>query len=202
MATNRRLVTAENSGKLYSTPRWATRALLERETFDPRYVHEPCCGQGAISNVMEEYGYSVYSSDITTYDYVDQHEQSDFMNWTEDKMPIYNIVTNPPYSIATDFTHRALKLARNKVCLLLRLAFLEGVERYHTLFSKDEPSRVHVFSERVSMYPDGQEKDSGGTTAYGWFVWDRKAKARGTEIHWIEPGYKPKGRKNDNHKTE
>ena len=79
--------------------------------------------------------------------------------------------------------------ARRKFALLLRLAFLEGVNRANTIFTRTPPSRVWVFSERITFYPQGVDPKGSGTTAYAWFVWDKEA-PNGTELKWFKPGYK------------
>jgi hypothetical protein len=81
-----------------------------------------------------------------------------------------------------------LEKADRKFALLLRLAFLEGANRQRTIFSKSPPSRVWIFSERITFYPANAVQKGSGTTAYAWFVWDKDAS--GTELKWFEPGYK------------
>ena len=71
--------------------------------------------------------------------------------------------------------------SRRKFALLLRLAFLEGANRANTIFNKCPPSRVWVFSERITFYPANAVQKGSGTTAYAWFVWDKDAPS-GTEL--------------------
>lgn len=73
-----------------------------------------------------------------------------------------------------------------------RLAFLEGANRARTIFKITPPSRVWVFSERITFYPSGIEPKGSGTTAYAWYVWDKDATPGLTELKWFEPGYKAK----------
>jgi len=47
----------------------------------------------------------------------------------------------------------------------LRLAFLEGANRANTIFHKAPPSRVWVFSERITFYMKGAQVAGSGTTA-------------------------------------
>jgi hypothetical protein len=82
-------------------------------------------------------------------------------------------------------------IAKRKFALLLRLAFLEGASRAKTIFTDNPPSRVLVFSERITFYPSGAEPKGSGTTAYAWFVWDKDAPGL-AELKWIKPGYKAK----------
>jgi hypothetical protein len=106
--------------------------------------------------------------------------------------PFPNVVTNPPFNLAEDILAHALGLAERKVCMLLRTAFLEGRRRFETIYKSTPPSRLIVFSQRLSMYPAGSVVEGGGTTSYSWFVWDKSDESRETRVTWIEPGMKPR----------
>jgi hypothetical protein len=167
----------------FPTPRWATFALIDNERFEGD-IWECACGDGAMSKVLEETGRDVFSSDLYERGYGESGH--DFLNT---KRRADNIVTNPPYNSAEGFVTAGVRLARSKFALLLRLAFLEGANRANTIFSQSPPSRVWVFSERITFYPIGVEPKGSGTTAYAWFVWDKAAPGR-TELKWFKPGYK------------
>jgi hypothetical protein len=47
----------------YATPNWVTEALLRHVRFRGP-VWEPCCGDGAMSTVLEAHHYKVVSTDI------------------------------------------------------------------------------------------------------------------------------------------
>lgn len=87
--------------------------------------------------------------------------------------------------------------SRRKFGLLLRLAFLEGANRQKTIFAKTPPARIWIFSERITFYPAGAVQKGSGTTAYAWFVWDKQATDRKTELRWLPPGYKARYSKAD-----
>lgn len=167
----------------FPTPRWATFALMDNEKFRGD-VWECACGDGAMSRVIEETGNSVFSSDL--YDRGFGEAGHDFLSTNKTSE---NIVTNPPYNAAEGFVKSGIANARHKFALLLRLAFLEGANRANTIFSRTPPSRVWVFSERITFYPSGVDPKGSGTTAYAWFVWDKDA-ASGTQLRWFKPGYK------------
>jgi hypothetical protein len=137
-----------------------------------------------MSRVLEETSCIVPSSDL--YDRGSGEPGIDFLTA---ERPAKNIITNPPYNSAEGFVRNGVRLAEKKFALLLRLAFLEGAKRARTIFTECPPSRVWVFSERITFYPTGVEKRETGTTAYAWFVWDKDAPS-GTNLHWFEPGYK------------
>lgn len=167
----------------FPTPRWATYALIDNEQFKGN-IWECACGDGAMSRVLEDTNRPVRSSDL--YDRGFGDIGVDFLSASRGAD---NIITNPPYNSAETFVANGVKLAKRKVALLLRLAFLEGANRARTIFSSCPPSRVWVFSERITFYPVGVEVRGTGTTAYAWFVWDKDA-AMGTELRWLKPGYK------------
>jgi hypothetical protein len=167
----------------FPTPAWATHALADNEKFDGD-IWESACGNGAMSEVLAMYGSRVDSSDL--YDRGYGEAGVDFLSCTRRAS---NIITNPPYNSAEGFVRSGLEKADRKFALLLRLAFLEGANRQRTIFNQTPPSRVWIFSERITFYPANAVQKGSGTTAYAWFVWDKDAPGR-TELRWFEPGYK------------
>lgn len=190
MITNKRKVTTDGPD-YYPTPEWGTKALLKYETFTGNIL-EPCCGDGAMAEVLKETNCEIFASDIYDRGYGDV---CDFFNIKE---KYDNIITNPPYNIAENIIEHALAIANVKVCMLVRTAFLESISRYKRFYSKNPPNRVYVFSERLSMYPAGNTITGGGTTSYSWFVWDFTSKNNTTELKWIAPGLKPRIKKKNN----
>jgi len=175
---------ADVSGPDYfPTPAWATHALIDNEKFTGD-IWECACGDGAMSKVLALPGNRVISSDLYRRGFGEAGV--DFMSADRSAA---NIVTNPPYNSAEGFVASGTKKAQRKFALLLRLAFLEGANRANTIFSRTPPSRVWVFSERITFYPANAEVKGSGTTAYAWFVWDRDALGQ-TELKWLKPGYK------------
>jgi len=172
-----------NGPDFFPTPAWATHALIESEDFKGD-IWESACGNGAMSKVLEQTGQSVISTDLFDRGYGDAG-----IDFLKPRRRAANIVTNPPYNAAEGFVRSGIKASDNKFALLLRLAFLEGANRQRTIFTDAAPSRVWVFSERITFYPAGAVQKGSGTTAYAWFVWD-KDHAGSTELKWLRPGYK------------
>jgi hypothetical protein len=168
----------------FPTPAWATYALIDNEPFEGE-IWEPACGDGAMAEVLGLFGNHVTATDL--YDRGFGESGVDFLK--SDRIAD-NIVTNPPYNSAEGFVRTGTTHARGKFALLLRLAFLEGANRYNTILSKNPPNRVWVFSERITFYPAGAIHRGTGTTAYAWFVWDKAAGNSTAELRWIKPGYK------------
>jgi len=165
----------------YPTPPAAISALLAVERFDGRIL-EPCCGDGAISRVLEEAGYEVHSTDLIDRGY--GVGGLDFLSPAYPATGCENIVTNPPYRLALEFVEKSLSLTSGKVAMLLRLAFLE-TERRRKLFERTPLARVHVFSRRITMHPAGIPRNQGkGMIAFAWFVWDHRHLGAPT-VNWI-----------------
>lgn len=118
------------------------------------------------------------------------------------------ILGNPPFNEAEAHVRRALSLARHGVGFLLRLAFLEGLERAE-FWREHRPSEVYVFRTRPSfreLYEDGtvgrlrkRDRDTGevvtkggkpvlvgcDSCAYGWFVW-RLGVTHEPVLRWLD----------------
>jgi hypothetical protein len=168
---------ARESNDFYPTPPYATHALLEREIFQGS-IWEPACGDGAISEILLDAGYSVKSTDLHDRGYGGYG--FDFLKWTENAD---NIITNPPYKLAQEFVEHALICANDKVAMLLKLNFLEGQAR-NDFFKRTPLKTVYVFSKRLS-FDKGNEKGKGnGVLAYAWFVWKNGYEGK-PQIDWI-----------------
>jgi hypothetical protein len=167
----------------FPTPAWATHALIENEHFEGD-IWESACGNGAMSEVLALTGCKIFSSDL-----IDRGYGEGGVDFLQSDRIHDNVVTNPPYNAAEGFVSAGLRASRRKFALLLRLAFLEGANRRETIFIRNPPSRVWVFSERITFYPAGAVQKGSGTTAYAWFVWD-KSESGSTELKWLPTGYK------------
>ena len=138
---------------------------------------------GHLSEVFRKRGYEVRSTDLVYRGY---GEQKDFLYFNDEEWD-GDIITNPPYRLACEFIYKALECVGGgcKVCMFLRLQFLEGQER-RRLFREFPPKVVYVFSSRILCAKDGDfENDKyGSAIAYAWFVWEKGYKGY-TIIRWI-----------------
>lgn len=174
-----------NALDYFPTPPWATRALCEwlsRRRNRPASVWEPACGEGHMSRVLAEYFEVVISSDVHPYGF---GEVGDFL-WPSDVMEDW-IITNPPFALADQFAHVALRRARHGVALLVRTTFLEGIGRYNDLFSINPPTDILQFAERVPMHKGRLTEEGSTATAYCWLVWRKTPKLLEPRFHWIPP---------------
>ena len=162
----------------YPTPDNATQSLLDRQKFEGN-IWECACGNGAMSKLMINNGYDVYSSDLINRGYGETG--IDFLQSTRQAD---NIVTNPPYNLATEFTTHAFTLARKKVVMLSKISYLEGVKRREQIFNKRKLEKVLIFSRRVPFKKESSNKLAGGLMAFGWFIYDVNYNGLPT-IDWI-----------------
>jgi len=168
----------------YATPPDAVKELLKREKFNT-YIWECAVGGGHIADVLKEYGYKVKSSDIIDRGYADT-EIADFLLTERDKNDFSrDIITNPPYSMASEFVKHALDISMDstKVAMFLKIQFLESKKRYE-LFKKYPPKRVYVFVNRVNCGKNGVFGKESSAVCYCWFVWEKGFKDKPT-IDWI-----------------
>lgn len=97
-----------------------------------------------------------------------------------------DIVTNPPYKFAKEFVLQALKIVEKnkKVCMFLKLLFLEGKERKE-MFKEFPPKTIYVCSGRIKCALNGDFEATGQSAAcYAWFVWEKGFTGKPT-IEWI-----------------
>lgn len=187
----------------FPTPPWATRALCEHvlagngwrlDQLREMAVWEPACGAGDMARPLSEYFRSVYATDVHDYG-GSQDRRCDFLlSW--DYAPHVRrgryswIITNPPFRQAEAFARRARELAGVGVALLLRVAILEGVGRWDSLYRSAEtrPAIVAPFAERVPMFKGRLDPAGSTATAYCWLVWRTDGHAdHASRIVWIPP---------------
>lgn len=168
----------------YATEPKAVELLLEVEKFSEN-IWEPACGEGHISKVFEKHGYNVKSTDLIDRGY---GEQQDFLFFNDNKFD-GDIITNPPYAMATEFIYKALELIPegNKVAMFLKVQFLEGKER-KVLYKNHPPKIIYVSSSRLLCAKnaefDKMIEGGGSAVAYAWFIWQKGYKGE-TIIKWI-----------------
>lgn len=158
----------------YATPPRAIDDLLSIVRLDEK-IWEPACGGGHLSSRLKERGYRVYSSDLIDRGYEGFDEQYDFINGKPKKFN-GDIVTNPPFKYASDFIIRSLDSIKDghKVCMFLKLQFLEGQTRKKELFSRRELKHIFVYSKRITTAKNGDfDKYKSTALCNAWFVWEK-----------------------------
>ncbi|MCK9601469.1 MAG: adenine-specific methyltransferase EcoRI family protein [Sphaerochaeta sp.] len=178
--------TSENRERVdndyYATPEASVKALLEREAITYP-VLEPACGDGAISRLLTggrvassdliDRGFGVGGIDFLTNDWNDTHQ---------------TVITNPPFSLFTEFVKKGLEVAQEKLILFGKLQALEG-EKRGTYLATTPLRTVYVFKKRQNPLRNGVAVDENGkpwasTMAFAWFVWEKGYIGKPT-IEWI-----------------
>lgn len=168
----------------YATDPIAAELLLQQEEF--YNIWECASGENHLADVFKRHGHDVRTSDIVqrtptteVYDFLSMDNTS----WRGD------IVTNPPYRLATEFIYKALSIIRegNKVAMFLKLQFMEGKGRKR-LFTNFPPKVIYVSSSRINCAMNGNfeglRTTGGSAVAYAWYVWEKGYKGP-TIIKWI-----------------
>lgn len=183
--------------EFYPTPEWCIHRLLDRclesHELDKGTFLEPAYGEGAIpqafasykeridgvewfgidiepdTRTMKESAGNVVCDDYTTY-LIARHT---------DKFRLFPkrfdlVITNPPFSLATEYLINSLQVATG-VFMLLPITWLASAKRHH-LITKSTPD-VFLLPDRVSFTNDGQSN----SVEYAWFYWDSvKPKSKGS----------------------
>ncbi len=146
----------------YPTPTECTVALMNFMKFPKMRIWEPCCGDGAISKVLLEYGHDVFSSDIHT----DYGEEMDFFFVRE--VGCDAIITNPPFNLSEEFIIKSIQTC-DIVCMLLKSQYWHAKKR-QSLFNKSVPEWVLPLTWR----PDFTNGGNGSPTMdMCWTVWTK-----------------------------
>ena len=131
-------------------------------------IWEPACGDGAMSRVFEDQGYSVHSTDLVDRGY--GASGIDFLKTTHSdvgRMDIGAIITNPPFGdLAAQFIEHAHYLEVPYIALLLKSHY------FHTQNRLELRRRFPL----ARVYPIGWRLDFTGQGAphmdCSWFIWD------------------------------
>ena len=186
MGANNHTNVEREKDDFYATPPLAIKELINNLQLFNTNIWEPCCGMNHITNILREKNYKVRTSDIVDRVNDGTVEIIDFLNcnekWDGD------IVTNPPYKLATEFVYKALDVVNTgcKVAMFLKLTFLETKKRKE-LFEKYTPKYVYVSSSRLGCSQTGEFDETGNTgsaIAYCWYIWE-KGYTGDTILRWF-----------------
>jgi hypothetical protein len=167
----------------YATPDWVTEALLRHIRFRGP-VWEPCCGDGAMSNVLAAHGYEVVSNDIAERGF--GIPGIDFLACREVPDGCRSIVTNPPYgdtgshkgqeksSVAMlAFLRHSLGLVasvQGQLALLVRLQWIAGRRAADVLSAAPFAATV-VLTRRIQWFAMG-DRTEHAQHHHAWVVFD------------------------------
>ena len=163
----------------YATQPTAAEWLIKLEELDDN-IWECACGEGHLSKVFETHGFNVRSTDLVDRGF--GQGGVDFLQCSEPWNG--DIVTNPPYKYAQEFIEHALSLVENgnKVCMFLKVQFLEG-KRRERLYKDNPPKTIWVSRARIKCGKNGNFSSSS-MVAFAWYVWEKGYHGE-TVIKWF-----------------
>lgn len=170
----------------YATDPIAVDVLLKDGgvTFN-KHIWECACGAGHLSKRLEEFGYTVRSTDLVYRGYGEGG--IDFLQYNESWNG--DIFTNPPYKYSQQFVEHALEIIPDgcRVFMFLRLQFLEGKSR-RKLFNTGCLKCVYVSSSRILCAKnaefDEMRAGGGSAVAYAWYEFEKGYHGI-TQLKWI-----------------
>jgi hypothetical protein len=179
---------------MFPTPPWAARALPLEILFPLGLAErgmtcwEPACGAGHMAIPLAESFRAVFASDVHDWGYGDRRDLDfTFALGADAPWPVDWIITNPPFVLAEAFLDRALSIARLGVAMLLRTQWLEGGDRWRSVYGAGRaPRLICPFADRVPMIEAAWDPEASSATSYSWFVW-AGAVEHSTVVH-IRPG--------------
>jgi len=139
------------------TPKIVTQILLQNEKFDGE-IFEPCCGKGAISDVLKNEGYKVHSSDKNNYGYGSVRNLFDIHEKCE------NIITNPPFTQQQLVKKHLLSITKKKIALLW---YVKNLGNEIETKSSAGLKSVYVINTKINWV----ETKLGWL--FAWYVWEK-----------------------------
>ena len=173
-----------NKSDFYQTPRLLVEDIVEvLDIKNNHTVLEPCCGSGAIVDVIRQKHNNV---NIVSFDL--ERDGIDFLN-NNVRPKVDWIITNPPFRLAGEFLTKALDICDN-VVFLLPLSYLHGKFRYDTFYKNNYAKLKYVYVyTRYPLLTDVRQDAlySTGMMVYAWYVFD-KTMSEGEEptIRWFD----------------
>lgn len=145
----------------YPTPPECTIALLDFLKLDKTFtVWECASGEGDMSKILEKYFDNVISTDINMgIDFLHSNYECDA------------IITNPPFSLSTDFIKKALNDC-DIVAMLFKSQFWHSKKRYD-IYEKYKPSYILPLTWRPDfLFKERNVGDKASPTMEVlWTVW-------------------------------
>lgn len=175
----------------FPTPPWGTRAgaeVAKRLWPAAQVVREPAAGGGHMAGPLREFFPIVLESDVHGHRRgLEVRDWLDEAAW-DDEPDCDLIMTNPPFEVAARFVTMGLRRARLGVALLLRIAFLEGGDRYQEVFADGQLTQVATFCERLPMVLGKWDPTVGSATCYAWFFFSKSKRQKPMPPAWFPPG--------------
>jgi len=151
-------------------------------------IFDPCCGNKNMLAVLEEVldaKLDCVSNDIQRkYEcdsYADASKFETFEKLFSQKKPDF-IFTNPPFKLSHEILENSLKIAKKGVGFILRLSFLEPVEKRKNLLIEYKPD-ILLITKRVCFDPIKRNTESV-TSCFMFF--DKIIQRESTVLDYID----------------
>lgn len=162
-----------------ATPASATLALLRHQAI-PDPVWEPAAGKGHITHVLRTAGMVVIESDKNAARF-GRGEALDFLK-ADKPDGVRTIMTNPPFSLMSQFIRHGLELQPEILVLHMSLQHLGGVERGE-IFRQSPPTKVIVLSNSQKV-PLADGRIIASAFKHIWVIWEQGL--HDTRLIWTE----------------
>lgn len=172
-----------------------TESYLKKAKNDPYfYFWEPAAGNGNLSNWLRNNGYHIIASDlkyrgctdgsiIDGLDFLTTYPYNKFKGAAAHP---FVIITNPPYSLATEFIEHALEILPEGgfYIALMNITYLHGIDRYKRVYSKGTLREVYVFSKKIHVYKNNIPTGYTSMCVYAWYVFQKGYNGQPT-LYWL-----------------
>lgn len=147
----------------YPTPSEVTEALLREFEIGGR-VWEPCCGEGAMVDVLARHGLRVVAGDIRPNPV---GMMIDFFSYEKPPSEVEWLITNPPFNLAEKIIRHAFRIGVPKMALVLKSSYWHAKGRV-ALFDDFQPSVIAPLTWRPDFLDLGRP-----TMEVMWCIWHR-----------------------------
>jgi len=135
----------------FATPREAILPIRQYIPSGVKTILEPTHGKGAISSILEEWGYKIIKRDL--YPKTDDTEKADFL---KDDIPECDmIIFNPPFSLKTEFLKRVCESGK-PFMFICPITIMETNKRYN-LFKEYGLSIVNLPNRTNYIAKEGKK---------------------------------------------
>lgn len=182
----------------YATPICETKNILDilNLDFNNKTILEPCCGEGHMIEAIRSYGqeknmlFTLMASDFKDRGYNMEEGKIQYdLDFLADDYPFSSaniVIMNPPYATLEPFLIRALEIAQDYLIVLCRTQVIEGEGRYNNIFTKNPPTYVYQYVNRIQCWKNGIKPSGSSAQAYCWLVWDKSKVGQETILRWIK----------------
>ena len=180
-ASQRKIMYGEKYKKdFFQTPPACTRVLLnfllEHHIKNDINILDPCCGDGAIYNVLQ-----TYFKNIIGYDLFPEITNQP-KNFLKDNDTRDLIIMNPPYSNKYNFIKHAVKISTNVFCLLPMQTVNYNMVHRDYMCPRNFIGKI-IMTPKIMLH-EGTEIIKGGVSSYAWFWWSKNERKESYSKEW------------------